>query len=145
MNYMTAPGVPKEEITVKKIIADVCLHFNVGERALNGSTRRQPIAIARQVSCYVIRNLLKYPLKKIAAIFNRDHTTIIHSIYAVEDGLTSKITNEYTGCINHLISIGYNLKPVRKGERIEVIMPKFQRVKGEYSNRSAMGIANPGG
>jgi chromosomal replication initiator protein len=48
---------------------------------MTGASRKQPLALARQVAMYLTRELTSLSLPKIGAKFgNRDHTTVMHAV-----------------------------------------------------------------
>ena len=53
------------------------------------SSRRQPLVLCRQISMYLCRELTDLSLPKIGAQFNRDHTTVLHSVEKVKRILRS--------------------------------------------------------
>ena len=53
------------------------------------SSRRQPLVLCRQISMYLCRELTDLSLPKIGAHFNRDHTTVLHSVEKVKRILRS--------------------------------------------------------
>jgi chromosomal replication initiator protein len=53
------------------------------------SSRRQPLVLCRQISMYLCRELTALSLPKIGAHFNRDHTTVLHSVEKVKRILRS--------------------------------------------------------
>jgi chromosomal replication initiator protein len=52
-------------------------------------SRRQPLVMCRQISMYLCRELTDLSLPKIGAAFNRDHTTVLHSVEKVKKILRS--------------------------------------------------------
>ncbi len=56
---------------------------------LLSSSRRQPLVLARQVAMYLCRELTDLSLPKIGEKFNRDHTTVLHSVEKVKRILRS--------------------------------------------------------
>jgi chromosomal replication initiator protein len=56
---------------------------------LLSSSRKQPLVLARQVSMYLCRELTDLSLPKIGEKFNRDHTTVLHSVEKVKRILRS--------------------------------------------------------
>ncbi len=56
---------------------------------LLSSSRRQPLVQARQIAMYLCRELTDLSLPKIGDRFNRDHTTVLHSIEKVKRILRS--------------------------------------------------------
>lgn len=56
---------------------------------LVSSSRRQPLVLARQIAMYLCRELTDLSLPKIGEKFNRDHTTVLHSVEKVKRILRS--------------------------------------------------------
>ncbi|MDH3462333.1 MAG: chromosomal replication initiator protein DnaA [Acidimicrobiia bacterium] len=52
-------------------------------------SRRQPLVLCRQISMYLCRELTDLSLPKIGEAFNRDHTTVLHSVEKVKRILRS--------------------------------------------------------
>jgi chromosomal replication initiator protein len=52
-------------------------------------SRRQPLVLCRQISMYLCRELTDLSLPKIGAAFQRDHTTVLHSVDKVRRILRS--------------------------------------------------------
>lgn len=53
------------------------------------ASRRQPLVLCRQISMYLCRELTDLSLPKIGDHFNRDHTTVLHSVEKVKRILRS--------------------------------------------------------
>ena len=69
--------------TIKKIISK---KYNITVEQLESTSRKKEITIARHLSIYLTRELLKWPLQKIGRSFGRkDHTTIINAINNIEN------------------------------------------------------------
>lgn len=67
---------------IQQAVAD---HFGIAPELLIGKTRKQEIALARQVAMFLAKRLTQNPLKVIGLHFgNRDHTTVIHAVQTVE-------------------------------------------------------------
>lgn len=78
------PGTPNG--SGQLIINAVAELYNVTAGDVKGTKRTGPIAEARQTSVYFIKK--KYPklsLQRIGFMVNRDHSTVIHSIRAIEN------------------------------------------------------------
>lgn len=59
-------------------------HFQVTEVELKGRSRLREIAEVRQIAMYAIKSQCQgATLKSIGKMFNRDHTTVLHSITVV--------------------------------------------------------------
>ena len=60
-------------------------HFDITVDLLLSRTRRQAVANARHVAMYLTKRLTSHSLKVIGLHFgNRDHSTVVHAIQAVE-------------------------------------------------------------
>lgn len=87
MNYMCVPGIKekyREEcapvITPEKIIVTVCNHFTLPVAQVKSKSREQELVYARHIIFYLLRKYASMTLKSAGALFNRDHTTVIHSV-----------------------------------------------------------------
>jgi chromosomal replication initiator protein len=49
-----------------------------------GRSQNQDCSLPRQVAMYLCRSMLKMPYLKIAAIFSRDHSTVMTSVKSVD-------------------------------------------------------------
>jgi chromosomal replication initiator protein len=52
-------------------------------------SRRQPLVLCRQIAMYLCRELTDLSLPKIGEHFQRDHTTVLHSVEKVKRILRS--------------------------------------------------------
>ncbi len=76
----------KKTISSQDVIKYVCSYYNIKPSQIKDSTRKEEIALPRQVIMFILRNILKMKLEEIAFTLKRkDHTTIIHGV--------DKITN----------------------------------------------------
>ncbi len=72
-------SLSNQTITAERILAVVAEHCGVAEDQLLGRSRRQEIALARQVAMFLMREETKTSLPQIgAAVGGRDHTTVMH-------------------------------------------------------------------
>lgn len=68
-------------ISPGRILAASSESFGVSIGDLEGPSRKQPLARARQVAMYVCRELTDLSLPKIGGLFGgRDHTTVLHGV-----------------------------------------------------------------
>ena len=72
------------KIRVSEIIKCVASHYNIKVPDLVGKRRTQDIVRPRQVAIYLSKTLTTKSLPDIGREFNRDHTTVIHSLRRVE-------------------------------------------------------------
>ena len=75
--------------TPSLIIGQVCKVYNLDENVLRGTQKNKRTAEARQVAVYLIRKLTNLSTPDIGKEFNRDHTTILHSINKIEESLSA--------------------------------------------------------
>jgi chromosomal replication initiator protein len=71
------------------IIRTTAQSFGFSVEDVLSSSRRQPLVLCRQVSMYLCRELTDLSLPKIGEHFNRDHTTVLHSVEKVKRILRS--------------------------------------------------------
>ncbi|OAV45880.1 chromosomal replication initiation protein DnaA [Lewinella sp. 4G2] len=74
------------EVTPEVIQKAVADHFNLDVEKIKSTTRRRQVVLARQISMFLVKQHTDNSLKKIGQLFgNRDHSTVIYSLRAVED------------------------------------------------------------
>ena len=71
------------------IIRTTAQAFGFSVEDVLSSSRRQPLVLCRQISMYLCRQLTDLSLPKIGEHFNRDHTTVLHSVEKVKRILRS--------------------------------------------------------
>jgi chromosomal replication initiator protein len=71
------------------IIRTTAQAYGFSNEDLLSSSRRQPLVLARQIAMYLCRELTDLSLPKIGEKFNRDHTTVLHSVEKVKRILRS--------------------------------------------------------
>ena len=73
--------------TPNLIISHVCKFYSIDDATLRGTLKNKGTAEARQVAIYLIRKLTNLSTPDIGKEFNRDHSTVLHSINKVESSL----------------------------------------------------------
>lgn len=71
-------------VTAESVISHIAKKYGVAVDAILGRQRTKPIARARNISIYVIRQVTGMSQTMIGKIFERDHTTILSSLNAIE-------------------------------------------------------------
>ncbi|MGB7860439.1 MAG: chromosomal replication initiator protein DnaA [Acidimicrobiia bacterium] len=71
------------------IIRTTAQAFGFSVEDVLSSSRRQPLVLCRQIAMYLCRELTDLSLPKIGGHFNRDHTTVLHSVEKVKRILRS--------------------------------------------------------
>jgi chromosomal replication initiator protein len=94
-NYMTIPGVPKtvnrdrtrhiNVFTPEVIINTSCRYFDMPLETLQGKCRKREYVMPRQIIMYLLVNYTDMTYLNIGKLFNKDHTTVIHSKDTVKD------------------------------------------------------------
>jgi chromosomal replication initiator protein len=75
-------------ISPDRIAEEVAEEWSVTREALSSKRRSRDIMVPRQVAMYLIKEILDLPLVRIGQLFGgRDHSTVIHSIRKVEEGM----------------------------------------------------------
>ena len=69
------------------IISQVALYYGVDEAAIRGKHRGRNITDARQLAMYMIRSITGLSTPDIGKYFNKNHTTVLHSIKQIEEAL----------------------------------------------------------
>lgn len=66
------------------IIAEVCAQYGVSRGELTGHCRCRPLVAARHEAMRRIYEETGLTLARVGALFDRDHTTVIHAIRKTE-------------------------------------------------------------
>ena len=77
-------GAEPVNVTVDKVFSAVYHRYNIKREDLVSARRTKEIASARHVTVYLIRTITEMSLPNIGKLFNRDHSTILSSLDAVE-------------------------------------------------------------
>jgi chromosomal replication initiator protein len=73
------------ELTLQHIIDAACRHFGLRPTDLSGKRRTRVIALARQISMYVARQLTRLSLEEIGGYFGgRDHSTVLYAEQTID-------------------------------------------------------------
>ena len=91
--------------TPSLIISQVCKFYSIDKSVLCGTLKNKGTAEARQVAIYLMRKLTNLSTPDIGKEFNRDHSTVLHSIAKVENLLQSGDVNLQ----NHIRDINANI------------------------------------
>lgn len=75
----------RKRITVINIQKTVCNFYGISHNALIGKKKDKNIAYARQIAMYICYKMLDITVSSIGKSFNRDHSTVLHSIKVIEE------------------------------------------------------------
>ena len=80
------------QLDITTIQGIVAREWGVTPDGLKSKTRTKTLTTPRQVGMYLVRELLGSPLVEIGVAFGgRDHSTVIHSLERVTEGITSDV------------------------------------------------------
>ncbi len=88
-------------VTVDKIFGAVEKKYGVTKAELTSKSRVKEVAQARHIAIHLIRTMTEMSLPAIGKLFNRDHTTVISSLDAVDKKMAS--SSAFEAEINNLI------------------------------------------
>ena len=74
----------KQQVDAASIVSLVCHYTGYGEHELYGKSRARDLVEARIIAIYLTRLHTGLTLAKIGRHFNRDHSTVLHSIASVK-------------------------------------------------------------
>lgn len=82
-----APATPPDPA---KVLKTVCTYFGVSLQSITGKTRARPVAEARHVAMYLLREDSQLALKQVGLLVgHRDHSTVIHGVQKVARGIAA--------------------------------------------------------
>jgi len=88
--------------TTETIIGETARYYTLDPDEIKGISRQRDTTLARQISMYLIRRLTNLSLIDIGKVFDRDHTTVLHSERKV-DSLMKEDT-DFNDTIKDIIS-----------------------------------------
>jgi chromosomal replication initiator protein len=66
----------------------IARQFKLSVQDLQSRSRKKTIAFPRQVSMYLSRKYTEQGLAEIGKVFNRDHSTVLHSVRVITDAIS---------------------------------------------------------
>lgn len=83
-NIISTPMASEQDISIGSIVKEVASYFAIEIGDIKGKKRTAIIKDARNVAIYLTRRITQYSTTEIGTYFDRDHSTITHSIDKVE-------------------------------------------------------------
>ena len=81
--------VGSSEVLSAEIIGNfIARQFKLSVQDLQSRSRKKTIAFPRQVSMYLARKYTDEGLADIGKVFNRDHSTVLHSVRKITDAMS---------------------------------------------------------
>ncbi len=77
-------SVLDRRITIEEIQRKVAEHYNIRVAEMTSKRRDRPVARPRQIAMFLSKELTTKSLPDIGRAFDRDHTTVIHAVKAIE-------------------------------------------------------------
>ncbi len=97
-------------VTVDDILERVCRHYEVTPNSVKGRSRKKEFITPRQLTMYLAKKYTNMPASRIGRMIgSRDHSTVLHSIDAIEKKL--KKDKEFEAEVERIIK-AMDLKPV---------------------------------
>ncbi len=75
------------DISLNKVIDNVCLYCQVDRDDLMDKNREDHIFKARAICFYILRYNSDHALKRIGHFFDKDHATVLHGLKRIEEWL----------------------------------------------------------
>ena len=76
------------ELSAELIRDFIARQFKVSVEDMRSKSRKKTIAFPRQVSMYLARKYTEQGLAEIGKAFNRDHSTVLHSVRVISDAIS---------------------------------------------------------
>ena len=76
-----------EPVTVEKIVDEVSRTYNISSDDIYSRKKSADIAHARQISMYIVSQIMSLSSTEIGKKFNKDHTTVLYTIEKVKNKL----------------------------------------------------------
>lgn len=77
-------SVLDRRVTIEEIQRKVAEHYNIRVAEMTSKRRDRPVVRPRQIAMYLAKELTIKSLPDIGRAFDRDHTTVIHAVKAIE-------------------------------------------------------------
>ena len=97
--------IKKEKITVETIVDFVASYYSLTSSQIKSKIRTSQIALARQISMYLTREILDLPYQEVGRYFNKDHSTVLSNCKKIDelrkkDEVLNKVLNNLKDKIN---------------------------------------------
>jgi len=77
-----------QELSAELIRDFIARQFKVSVQDMRSKSRKKTIAFPRQVSMYLARRYTEQGLAEIGKAFNRDHSTVLHSVRVISEAIS---------------------------------------------------------
>ena len=103
---MGEPRKEKKPVIIKniqQIEKEVCFYFGLDAESLHVKNRKREILQARQIISYLAYTFLNLNHREIASFFGQDRTTVINSVYQVQNLIDTE--PEYKADVEYLLNL----------------------------------------
>lgn len=83
------------EQTTQHLIQKICRKLKFDQTEILSNSRKKDVVYKRNIVIYLIKKLSNLSHQEIGEIFNRNHSTITHSIKQIETKMNDKYFKEY--------------------------------------------------
>ena len=80
-------SVDPKELTPQRVINTVAKYYKISKKDLLGKSRKSNIVVARHMSMWLVRKIVKLSYAEIGKIFHRDHSTVISAVQGIETNM----------------------------------------------------------
>lgn len=88
VNEVLSSLIGQQQRLTPEVIRDfVACHFKLTGDDLLSKSRKKTLSFPRQISMYLSRKYTEKGLQEIGRAFNRDHSTVVHSIRVITEGI----------------------------------------------------------
>ena len=77
-----------QDLSAEFIRDFIASQYKISIQDIQSKSRKKTIAFPRQVSMYLARKYTEQGLAEIGKAFNRDHSTVLHSVRVISDAMT---------------------------------------------------------
>lgn len=91
------PGLiklPYTRVSISQIFTAVCKYYGQREERCKLKGRKPEMVKIRQITCYLAQKKTDMTLTAIGKFFDKDHTTVIHSIRTVQNMIDTNTWNK---------------------------------------------------
>ena len=93
-------------VTIEEIQRKVAEHYNIRVAEMTSKRRDRPVARPRQIAMFLAKELTTKSLPDIGRAFDRDHTTVIHAVKAIENlREKDRAFKEETDALRRMLSV----------------------------------------
>lgn len=90
-------------VAIREIVAMVALNFGFTPVQLLADTRKAEVVKARQIAIYIARRHTTHSSPAIGAVFNKDHTSILHATDRIDADIRAEPHGRTAALVNSIV------------------------------------------